>query len=166
MYKKGFLAEDSFRERTDFFLFFMIDYCIGSPHYAAATSVRDQLWVHVRGPAGLRTVTNMSKSYGYVVVGSISRCSGRKSIYFRLSIPSMTPTLTRSQGEIHQITFANGRWNVGEQTRFSSYFGVAKVTNIFNAWKMYAVQTSTVALRFQACADEEIKTVPRHIPAC
>ena len=67
MYKKGFLAEDSSWERTDLF-FVTIDHCIGYPHNAAATSVRDQPWVRVRGPAGPRTVTKMSKISGYGTV--------------------------------------------------------------------------------------------------
>ena len=45
----------------------------------AAISVRNQLWVRVRGPAGPRTVMNMSKMSGYVNhrvdAGLISWCS-------------------------------------------------------------------------------------------
>ena len=57
-------------ERELKFFFFTIDigHCIGSPHNAAATSVRDQPWVRVHGPAGQRTVTKMSKISGYDVV--------------------------------------------------------------------------------------------------
>ena len=54
-------------ERELIFFFFTIDHCIGSPHNAAATSVRDQPWVRVRGPAGPRTVTKMSKISGYAL---------------------------------------------------------------------------------------------------
>ena len=45
--------------------FFTIDHCIGSPHFAAATSVRDQLWVRARGPAVPHTVNKRSKISGY-----------------------------------------------------------------------------------------------------
>ena len=55
-------------ERELIFFSSRIDHCIGSPHNAAATSVRDQPWVRVRGPAGPRTVTKMSKISGYVMI--------------------------------------------------------------------------------------------------
>ena len=92
MYKKGFLAKDSSLERTDlFFFFFTIDHCIGSPHNAATISVRDQPWVRVRGPAGPRTVTKMSK-----ISGDVSPAWGRLQFPAWAHLQSLPGTLASS----------------------------------------------------------------------
>ena len=70
-------------ERELIFFFITIDHCIGSPHNAAATSVRDQPCARVRCPAGPRTVTKMSKISGYAVLFNRYR-----SIKLSLSPPS------------------------------------------------------------------------------
>ena len=85
----------------------MIDHCIGSPHNAAVTSVRDQPWLRVRGPAGPRTVKKMSKISGYetfslgkpfVLKHFVSLGVSRRTVFSNLERLENGETLERKSG--------------------------------------------------------------------